>query len=125
MKTKLKFADLYFRLSNDERNGGESESIQNQRNIVRKFCDDNDITIIREFVDDGYSGANFERPGFKKMCQDIEKGRIDIVITKDLSRLGRNYIKTGQLTDEYFPNHNVRFIALSDNIDTNKEEEKV
>ena len=119
MKTKLKFADLYFRLSNDERNGGESESIQNQRNIVRKFCDDNDITIIREFVDDGYSGANFERPGFKAMLEHLKTGLANMVITKDLSRLGRDMTESSYYSEKYFPENGIQFITVSDNYDSN------
>lgn len=121
--TYLKSVAIYCRLSKDDGSVSDSSSIKSQRELLVKYANDHRWNIYDIYIDDGYSGTNFERPGFKKMCQDIEKGRIDIVITKDLSRLGRNYIKTGQLTDEYFPNHNVRFIALSDNIDTNKEDD--
>ena len=72
------------------------------------------------YIDDGYSGTNFERPSFQRLISDIEYGKIDIVVTKDLSRLGRNYIQTGYYTEEYFPNKNVRYIAINDNFDTSK-----
>ena len=115
MKTKLKLADLYYRLSIDEKNGGESESIQNQRNIVRKFCKDNGITIVREFVDDGYSGANFERPDFKNMLEHLKTGLANMVVTKDLSRLGRDMIESCYYSEKYFPENGIQFLTVSDN----------
>lgn len=116
----MKSVALYCRLSKDDGTISDSSSIQSQKELLTKYAEDHRWNIFDIYVDDGYSGTNFERPGFQRMCRDIEKGKIDIVVTKDLSRLGRNYIKTGLYTEEYFPNHNVRFIALSDNIDTNK-----
>jgi DNA invertase Pin-like site-specific DNA recombinase len=95
-----------------------SQSIENQRNILSKYVLDQGWNIYNVYVDDGFSGTNFERPGFKKMRNDIESGLIDIVITKDLSRLGRDYIETGRLTEQYFPDHGIRYIALSDNVDS-------
>lgn len=119
--TMMKSVALYCRLSKDDGTLSDSSSIQSQKELLTKYADDHRWNIFDIYADDGYSGTNFDRPGFQRMCKDIEKGKIDIVIVKDLSRLGRNYIKTGYYTEEYFPNHNVRFIALSDNIDTNKE----
>jgi DNA invertase Pin-like site-specific DNA recombinase len=95
-----------------------SQSIENQQNILSKYVLEQGWNIFNVYVDDGFSGTNFDRPGFKKLKSDIETGLIDIVITKDLSRLGRDYIETGRLTEQYFPDHNVRYIALSDNVDS-------
>lgn len=119
MNIKLKLADLYYRLSVDERNGGESESIQNQRNIVRKFCEDNNIIIVREFIDDGYSGANFERPDFKNMLEHLKTGAANMVVTKDLSRLGRDMIESCYYSEKYFPENGIQFLTVSDNYDSN------
>ena len=119
----LKSAALYCRLSRDDGLLGDSSSIQSQRKLLIDYAEQNNWNIFDIYTDDGYSGTNFNRPDFQRMCKDIEAGRIDIVVTKDLSRLGRNYIKTGEYTDEYFPNHNVRFIAISDNIDTQKQDD--
>ena len=111
MKTKLKLADLYYRLSIDEKNGGESESIQNQRSIVRKFCEDNDIIIVREFIDDGYSGANFERPDFKNMLEHLKTGLANMVVTKDM-------IESCYYSEKYFPENGIQFLTVSDNYDS-------
>lgn len=119
----LKSAALYCRLSRDDGLLGDSSSIQSQRKLLIDYAEQNNWNIFDIYTDDGYSGTNFNRPDFQRMCKDIEAGRIDIVVTKDLSRLGRNYIKMGEYTDEYFPNHNVRFIAISDNIDTQKHDD--
>ena len=119
----LKSVAIYCRLSKDDGTLNDSSSITSQKELLSKYVEDHKWNIFDTYIDDGYSGTNFDRPGFKRMCKDIEKGKIDIVIVKDLSRLGRNYIKTGQYTEEFFPNYNVRFIALSDNIDTNKEDD--
>ena len=84
MKTNLKLADAYYRLSVEEANEGESSSITNQRSIVRQYCEDNGITIVNEFVDDGFSGSNFDRPGFNQMIAHLNQGRANMVITKEL-----------------------------------------
>ena len=89
------YVALYLRLSRDDEQQGESGSIQTQRQLLTKYCQDNGFYIVGEYVDDGYSGTNFDRPGFQRMIDDIEDGKINCVITKDLSRLGRNYILTG------------------------------
>ena len=109
---------LYLRLSRDDDFKGESSSIQTQRIMLRKYASENGLSVVDEYIDDGYSGTNFDRPGFQRMIGDIEEGKIDCVVTKDLSRLGRNYILTGQYTDFYFPSKGVRYIAVNDNYDT-------
>lgn len=109
---------LYLRLSRDDDFKGESSSIQTQRIMLRKYASENGLSVVDEYIDDGYSGTNFDRPGFQRMIDDIEAGKIDCVVTKDLSRLGRNYILTGQYTDFYFPSKGVRYIAVNDNYDT-------
>lgn len=114
-------AAIYCRLSKDDGNE-ESQSIQSQREIIADFVLGQDWIIAGYYIDDGYSGTNFERPDFKRLLGDIEIGLIDIVVTKDLSRLGRNYIQTGYYTEEYFPEHNIRYIAINDNFDTSKED---
>ncbi len=111
-------AGLYLRLSRDDELQGDSSSIITQRQMLRKYAVDHHINVHDEYVDDGWSGTNFDRPNFQRMIQDIEDGRINCVIVKDLSRLGRNYILTGQYTELYFPSHNVRFIAINDSVDS-------
>ncbi|MBC1227607.1 recombinase family protein [Listeria booriae] len=112
-------AVVYLRLSRDDvLKSGESLSISSQRQILSRYADDNGFTVVKEYVDDGYSGTNFDRPGFKSMKADIEAGKITTIITKDLSRLGRNYLETGYFTEIFFEEHNVRFIAIHDGVDT-------
>lgn len=113
-------AALYIRLSNEDedKDNTESNSVINQRMILKNFCDNmNDIEIYDYYVDDGYSGVNFNRPNFQRMEADIKAKNVNCVIVKDLSRLGRNYIEVGKYLDEYFPNNDIRFIAINDNID--------
>ena len=118
-KTKTFKVGLYIRLSREDGDKEESSSITNQREILKRYVNENEnFFIIKEYVDDGWTGTNFNRPSFKEMIRDIEKGIIDTVITKDLSRLGRDYIDTGYYLQRYFPEHQVRYIALLDNIDT-------
>jgi DNA invertase Pin-like site-specific DNA recombinase len=105
-------------LSKDDIGSGDSSSILSQKTMLEKHVRDNGWTIFDYYVDDGYSGTNFNRPDFQRMIDDIEIGKINMVIVKDLSRLGRNYIMTGQYTEIYFPDRGVRFIALNDGIDT-------
>mgnify|MGYP000401643718 CR=1 FL=1 len=112
---------IYIRLSKEDEEKekySESESIQNQRALLMQYIKENKLNFIAEYVDDGISGTCFDRPGFNKMIEDIENGKINMVITKDLSRLGRNYVQSGYYTETYFPEHNVRYIAILDNIDT-------
>lgn len=110
---------LYLRLSReDDDTDSVSESIKNQQAFLEKFAQDNALPVAKIYIDDGYSGTNFDRPGFTAMLADIECGRINTVVTKDLSRLGRDYILTGHYLERYFPSHNVRYIAVNDSIDT-------
>ena len=109
---------LYMRLSKDDERQGESLSIENQRNILTKYAQERGWTVIDEYVDDGYSGTNFDRPQVQRLLEDAKTGKIDTIIVKDLSRFGRNYIFVGQYVDYIFPIYNIRFIAISDNVDT-------
>lgn len=109
---------LYMRLSRDDELQGESGSIQTQRMMLRQFAREQNLNVVGEYIDDGWSGTNFDRPDFQRMIDDIEDGKINCVVTKDLSRLGRNYILTGQYTEIYFPSKSVRYIAINDNVDT-------
>ena len=109
---------LYLRLSRDDDQEGESNSIANQRAYLKDYARKNHFKNVRIFVDDGVSGATFQRSGFQEMMALIEAGKVKTVIVKDMSRLGRNYILCGQYTEIYFPEKNVRFIALNDGIDT-------
>ena len=86
--------------------------------MLRQYAAEHGLTVVDEYIDDGWSGTNFERPSFQRMIDDIEDGKINCVVTKDLSRLGRNYILTGQYTEIYFPSKGVRYIAINDNVDT-------
>ena len=109
---------LYCRLSLDDGSVGESGSIQTQKMLLEKYCKDNGYEIYDYYIDDGYSGLNYNRPNFQRTIQDIQGGKINLVITKDLSRLGRNYIETGYYTEHYFKYVGVRYIAINDGIDT-------
>ena len=109
---------IYIRLSREDGDKQESESIGNQRDIIMRYIKENNLQFIDEYVDDGVSGTTFERQGFQKMISDIEQKRINMVITKDLSRLGREYIQTGYYIENYFPEHMVRYVAINDGIDT-------
>ena len=112
-------ADSYYRLSKEDGDKAESDSIVNQKALVREFLKMHpDIQIYEERVDDGYTGVNFERPSFQAMLEDIKSGKINCVIVKDLSRFGRNYIEAGRYIEKIFPYLGVRFIAINDNIDT-------
>jgi len=110
-------AGLYMRLSRDEDATRESNSIVNQRKILTDFASKNGFVVVDEYVDDGYSGSNFRRPAFEKMLEDARNRRIDVVIVKDLSRLGRDYIGTGEYMEKIFPRLGVRFIAIADGDD--------
>lgn len=109
---------LYLRVSHDDEQQGESVSIQTQRAMLQTYARENNLHVVGEYVDDGWSGTNYDRPSFQRMIDDIEDGKINCVVTKDLSRLGRNYILTGQYTEIYFPSKGVRYIAVNDNVDT-------
>lgn len=116
-----KIAFAYFRLSREEAQKSESSSITNQRMIVNKYCEQNGINLVREFVDDGYSGGNFDRPGFQEMMRELNKGLANTVITKDLSRLGRDMRESSYYAEQFFPEHGVRYIAIADNFDSEDE----
>ena len=109
----------YNRLSDADNKNDESSSIQSQKMIIESFANFNNLKIVKHYIDDGFSGGNFERPGFQEMIEDIEKGKINCVITKDLSRLGRELYKTGKYIEEYFLEHGVRYIAINDSYDSN------
>lgn len=111
-------AGLYLRLSRDDGTGAESESIINQREFLIRYAQEKGFIITEIYEDDGYSGTNFDRPAFQRMIADIEAKKINTVITKDMSRLGRDYIETGNYMERYFPMHHIRYIAVTDNIDT-------
>ena len=111
---------LYLHLSKDDGTDSESSSIQTQKEMLTRYCRENGFAISEIYVDDGWSGTNSNRPSFQRMLSDIEDGKINCVITKDLSRLGRNYLETGGYTEVYFPEHNVRYIAVTDGVDTAK-----
>lgn len=113
-----KKAGLYYRLSQEDERAGESLSIENQKKILEKYAHDNGFEIVDEYIDDGWSGTNFNRPGVQRLLEDAKNGRINVIIVKDLSRFGRNYIEVGQYTDYLFPTYNIRFIAVGDNVDS-------
>lgn len=111
-------AAAYCRLSKDDDQIGESSSIQTQRDMLTMYIAQQGWKLVDVYIDDGYTGLNTNRPDFQRMLQDIDEGKIDIVVTKDLSRLGRNYVQTGYYIEEYFPRNHVRYIALNDSVDT-------
>ena len=114
-------AALYIRLSREDENEGPSESIANQCSLLDAYVQQHGISVYDTYVDDGWSGTNFDRPGFQRMIADIVAGYVNMVITKDLSRLGRDYIMTGHYMERYFPEKGVRYISLLDGIDTGVE----
>lgn len=118
-------AGLYLRLSKDDDLVGESFSIGTQRLILTEYCENHQFEVCKTYIDDGYSGMNFDRPAFKEMLQDIDRGLINIILTKDLSRLGRNYIMTGYYSEIYFPSKGVRYIAVGDNFDSEKNNNEI
>ena len=119
MKSKQEIkVGIYARLSKDDERNGESLSIENQKLILEKYVLEQGWNLIDEYIDDGYSGTTFDRPGVQRLLEDAKCGRINTIIVKDLSRFGRNYIQVGQYTDYIFPMYNIRFIALNDNVDT-------
>ena len=109
---------LYARLSQEDLLQGESNSIRNQKLILQKYADDHGFRNCKFYVDDGYSGANFDRPAFKELMADIQEGKVGTVIVKDQSRLGRDYLQTGMLMEMTFPQYDVRFIAINDGVDS-------
>ncbi len=115
-----KITALYCRLSQDDMLAGESNSITNQKEILLKYAQDNRFPNPQFYVDDGFSGTNFNRPDFQRMIRDMENGKIGTIITKDLSRLGREYLKTGEYIELIFPDYDVRYIAINDGVDTQR-----
>lgn len=109
---------IYIRLSREDGDKLESESVSNQRNILQRYIKENKHILVDEYIDDGISGTTFDRPQFNRMIADIEEQKINMVITKDLSRLGRDYIKTGYYIENYFPEKNIRYVSILDGIDT-------
>ena len=120
-KTIYKVA-IYIRLSKEDVDRGydESESIKNQRTLLTKYVENLgwNYKLIDTYIDQGFTGTNFNRPGFQRMIKDIESARVNMVITKDLSRLGRDYIETGEYIEKWFPEKNVRYVSVTDGIDT-------
>ena len=111
-------AALYIRLSKEDEGDGISQSVQNQRALLEQYANDNHLSVHDIYIDDGWSGCNFDRPDFRRMLSDIESGKVNMVVSKDLSRLGRDYILTGHYLERYFPEHGVRYVSLLDGIDT-------
>ena len=109
---------LYLRLSQEDEREKESLSIENQKLILERYVAERGWTLIDEYIDDGYSGTNFNRPEVQRLLEDAKNGKIDTIIVKDLSRFGRNYIQVGQFVDYLFPSNGIRFIAIADNVDT-------
>lgn len=114
-------AGIYCRLSKDDELQGESASISNQRDMLAKYCERQGWEVVDFYQDDGYTGLNMERPDLQRLLKDIERKRINLVVTKDLSRLGRNYLQTGYLIEDFFPRNGVRYVAMNDGIDTMRE----
>ncbi len=116
------YAVDYLRLSKEDAREGESGSISNQRKIIQNYCARNGITLVEEFVDDDYSGGNFNRPGFQNMIKYLKKhGHVGTVITKDLSRLGRDMSESSYYAERYFPEHNIHYLAIDDSFDSEKD----
>ena len=116
----------YLRLSSDDGDKAESNSIGNQRSIINQYIKQNkEFKNVEYYIDDGYSGTSFDRPDFKRMLSDIENKKIDCIIVKYLSRLGRNYIEVGNYIEQIFPNYGIRFIAINDNVDSYKDPKSV
>ena len=118
LKQQDKITALYCRLSRDDEYNGDSMSIQNQKELLLKFANDNGYFNTEFFVDDGYTGTNFDRPDFKRLIEAVEDGKIGTVIVKDLSRFGREYLQTGFYTEMFLPDNDVRFIAINDSVDS-------
>lgn len=111
---------LYMRLSRDDESYGDSVSIETQRTILRRFAEENDLHVVGEYIDDGWSGTNFDRPNFQRMMQDVEAGKVNCIASKDLSRFGREHIMMDYYLEFVFPEKGIRYIAVSDNEDTEK-----
>lgn len=112
---------LYERLSRDDDQFGDSTSIINQKEMLEKYAKENGYKNIQHYTDDGYSGGSFDRPGWQKMIKDIEDGKISTVIAKDMSRIGRNYLEVGYYTEIFLKEHDIRFIAVANNVDSDNQ----
>ena len=124
-KEQLGLTALYCRLSRDDGAEGDSNSVANQKRLLQKYAKENSLGNTRFYVDDGYTGTNFNRPSFQKMIEDVEMGYVTAVIVKDMSRLGRDYLGVGYYTDTFFPEHNIRFIAVNDCVDSDDGENEL
>lgn len=118
-KEQIGITALYCRLSRDDGQEGDSNSVANQKKLLAKYAKENGFDNTKYYVDDGYTGTNFNRPGFQQLTEDIEMGYVSAIIVKDMSRLGRDYLQVGYYTDTFFPDHNIRFIAINDCVDSN------
>ena len=120
MKGKTFNTALYIRLSREDGDNLESESITNQRDLLHLFLEKTKekLVYIDEYVDDGFTGSNFDRPSWKRLMRDLENGKVNTIITKDLSRMGRDYISMGEYIERIFPEKGIRYIAINDDIDT-------
>src|SRR5574344_205984 len=116
---------LYCRLSRDDGTEGDSNSVANQKKLLTKYAKENGFGNTRFYVDDGYTGTNFNRPGFQKLLEDMEMGYVSAIIVKDMSRIGRDYLQVGYYTDTFFPDHNIRFIAINDCVDSDDGENEL
>ncbi len=123
MKQSEKITAIYCRLSRDDELAGESNSISNQKSIITKFCKDNGLKNLQYFVDDGYSGTNFNRPAWTELLDKIENGEVGTLVVKDMSRLGRDYLKVGFYTEVLFVEKGVRFIAINNGIDSQNQQD--
>ena len=117
-KEQIGITALYCRLSRDDGTDNDSNSIINQKKLLQKYAKEHGFSNTRNYVDDGYTGTNFNRPGFQKLLEDIDMGYVSVVIVKDMSRLGRDYLQVGYYTDTYFPDRDIRFIAINDCVDS-------
>lgn len=124
-KESLGITALYCRLSRDDGMDGDSNSVANQKRLLSQKAKEMGLSNTKYYVDDGYTGTNFNRPGFQQMLSDIEMGFVSAVMVKDLSRLGRDYVSVGNYTDSYFPDHGIRFIAVNDSIDSEEGESEI
>lgn len=118
-----KIIAIYCRLSRDDKLAGDSNSIINQKNILTRFAQERGFKNIQYFVDDGYSGANFNRPGWKQMIELVEADKVGVLLAKDMSRIGRNYLEVGFYTEMLFPVHHVRFIAVNSGVESANQQE--
>jgi len=111
-------AAVYCRVSKDDEGDNESSSIQTQRTMLENYCTGQGWEVVAVYQDDGYTGLNTNRPDLQRMLKAIERKQVDVVVTKDLSRLSRSYLDSGRLLEEFFPKHNVRYLAVNDSVDT-------